>query len=119
MHVRITGRHVVITEALRRYIENRMRRLDRYGVELGEVQVVVVVEKYRHIAEAVKPPGLATVRPPLQMMTVREALNRLSADRSPLVVFVNASVNRIQVVRRTDNGTVELIDPQPPSRAAS
>lgn len=179
MRVKITGRHVVITEALRRHIENRMSRLDRYGVELGDVQVVVVVEKYRHMAEAMvkvngvtiqgkastrqmyasidqvlekicrqiqkrkakltdhRPPagvprparkrsdgssmprGLATVRPTLQMMTVREALDRLTEDRAALVVFVNPSVNRVQVVRRTDSGTVELIDPQPPSSAAS
>ncbi len=178
MRVKITGRHVVITEALRRYIETRMKRLDRYGLELGDVQVVLVVEKYRHTAEALvkvngvavqgkastrqmytsidqvlekigrqiqkrkakltahrptagprRPtrkrnagsapsPSLATVRPSLQMMTVREALNRLREDHSALVVFVNPSVNRVQVVRRAENGTIELIDPQPPSRAA-
>ncbi len=178
MRVKITGRHVVMTDALRRYIENRMRRLDRYGLKLGDVQVVAVVEKYRHVAEATvkvngvtiqgkasthqmyasidqvlekigrqiqkrkakltdhrpvagsprpvrkrregaaQPRGVATVRPPLQTLTVGEALNRLSDDRGALVVFVNPSVNRVQVVRRTDGGTVELIDPQPPSSAA-
>ncbi len=49
----ITGRHVEITDALRRYIETRMKRLERYGVTLGKVQVVVGVEKYRHTAEVI------------------------------------------------------------------
>lgn len=52
MRVMITGRHVAITPALRRYIETRMNRLERFGGKLGNAQVVVGVEKYRHIAEA-------------------------------------------------------------------
>ncbi len=52
MRVMITGRHVAITPALRRYIETRMKRLERFGGKLGNAQVVVGVEKYRHIAEA-------------------------------------------------------------------
>jgi len=53
MRVFITGRHVKVTGALRRYIETRVRRLDRYGLTLRDVQVVVGVEKYRHIAEVI------------------------------------------------------------------
>lgn len=52
MQVRITGRHVDITAALRRYIESRMKRLERYEPKLGDVQVILGVEKYRHTAEA-------------------------------------------------------------------
>ena len=53
MQVLITGRHVDVTAALRRYIESRMKRLERYGAKLGDVQVILGVEKYRHTAEAV------------------------------------------------------------------
>jgi putative sigma-54 modulation protein len=53
MQIIITGRHVDITAALRRYIESRMKRLERYGMKLGDVQVVLEVEKYRHTAEVV------------------------------------------------------------------
>lgn len=53
MRVMITGRHVQITDALRGYIETRMKRLERYGAKLGDAQVVVGVEKYRHTAEAI------------------------------------------------------------------
>lgn len=51
MRVMITGRHVKVTPALRRYIETRMRRLERYESKLRDVQVVLGVEKYRHTAE--------------------------------------------------------------------
>ena len=53
MRIIITGRHVDITAALRRYIESRIRRLERYGMKMGDVQVVLEVEKYRHTAEVV------------------------------------------------------------------
>lgn len=52
MQVLITGRHVEITAALRRYIESRMKRLERYEPKMGDVQVILGVEKYRHTAEA-------------------------------------------------------------------
>lgn len=52
MRLMITGRHVLITPALRQYIETKMRRLDRYGVRLTSLQVLLTVEKFRHAAEA-------------------------------------------------------------------
>ncbi len=51
MRVLITGRHMEVSGALRRHIEDRMKRLERYGGKLGDVQVVLDVEKYRHSAE--------------------------------------------------------------------
>ena len=53
MRLMITGRHVVITSALRQYIETKMRRLDRYGVRLTTLQVLLGVEKFHHAAEAI------------------------------------------------------------------
>jgi len=53
MQVLITGRHVEITPALRRHIEDRMTRLERYGAKLGDIQVILGVEKYRHTAEGI------------------------------------------------------------------
>lgn len=52
MRLLVTGRHVKVTPALRRYVEARLSRLGRYGTELGDVQVIIKVEKYRHVAEA-------------------------------------------------------------------
>jgi len=51
MRVLITGRHMEVSEALRRHIEARMNRLERYGMKLGDAQVVLDVQKYRHSAE--------------------------------------------------------------------
>lgn len=174
MQLRITGRHVEVTAALRRYLETRMKRLERYGPKLGPVQVVVGVEKFRHTAEVVltingaviqaktstkdlyvsidqlfdkisnqvrkhkeklvshkparvsarravldaregepKSAGLKTVRPSLRRLTIAEALERLGAQPSALVVFLNAASNRVQVVRRLEPDNIELIDPQP------
>jgi len=53
MKLRITGRHMDITPALRDYVETRFGRLDRYGLKVGSLQVVLGVEKLQHKAEVV------------------------------------------------------------------
>lgn len=53
MKLRITGRHMEITPALRQYIDTRFERLDRYGLKVGSLQVVLSVEKLQHKAEVV------------------------------------------------------------------
>lgn len=53
MKLKITGRHMDVTPALRRYLDTRFDRLDRYGLKIGTVQVVLSVEKLQHKAEAV------------------------------------------------------------------
>lgn len=53
MQLRITGRHMKVTPALKRYIDTRFDRLNRYAVKLGTVKVIVGVEKLQHTAEAV------------------------------------------------------------------
>ena len=42
MRIMITGRHIEVTAALRRYIEARIKRLARYGMKLGGVQIVTL-----------------------------------------------------------------------------
>jgi putative sigma-54 modulation protein len=53
MKMTVTGRHMTVTPALRRYLEQRAQRLDRYGARLDNGQFVLSVEKYRHAAEGV------------------------------------------------------------------
>ena len=173
MRLLMTGRHVKVTPALKRYVESRLSRLTRYGGELGDVQVVIGVEKYRHAAEAKlalngiaiqakastdemyasidlvldkiarqvakrkeklvshkprpvspralsasaraepKGPRVVTVGAPLPILTVDEAVERLAGDPSALVIFLNASLDRVQVLRRLESGAIELIDPRP------
>lgn len=52
MRFLLTGRHVEITPALRRLVDNRLAKLGRMlNDSLVSAQVVVALEKYRHIVE--------------------------------------------------------------------
>ena len=51
MKLKISGRHMDITPALRNYVETRFGRLDRYGLRVGSFQVILGVEKLQHKAE--------------------------------------------------------------------
>jgi putative sigma-54 modulation protein len=51
MYVGITGRHMEVTEALRRYAEQKVRKVQKYATKVTEVLVTLSVEKYRHKAE--------------------------------------------------------------------
>ncbi len=53
MRLRVTGRHLDITSALRSYVETRFGRLDRYELKVGSIQVVLGVEKLQHMAEVI------------------------------------------------------------------
>jgi putative sigma-54 modulation protein len=52
MKLKITGRHMDITPALKDYVETRFGRLDRYGLKVESLEVVLGVEKLQHKAEA-------------------------------------------------------------------
>lgn len=52
MRLKITGRHMDITPALKDYVETRFGRLDRYGLKVESLEVVLGVEKLQHKAEA-------------------------------------------------------------------
>lgn len=51
MQVHITGRQVTITPALRKFTEDRLKKLDRLLGGTTEAHVVLAVEKRRHHAE--------------------------------------------------------------------
>lgn len=53
MKVDITGRHIEITEPLRKFASDRLERMRAVGAEIQEVHFVLTVEKHqRHVAEA-------------------------------------------------------------------
>jgi putative sigma-54 modulation protein len=60
MHVTVIGRHIEVTDALRRYATEKFDRLDRYLPKAVQVTVTLsVVKKVHHIAEAaIKSNGL-------------------------------------------------------------
>ncbi len=51
MNVEITGRHVVITPAIRSYVQKRVRKFARLVGEDSSFHVIIGVEKDRHTAE--------------------------------------------------------------------
>ncbi len=51
--MQITGRQLVITPAIRRHVESRLARLDRYDVRITHIAVVLGVNKLQHTAEVV------------------------------------------------------------------
>jgi putative sigma-54 modulation protein len=51
--MKITGRRLVITPALRQHIESRFERLVRYEVTLSHLEVTLGVSKLQHSAEVV------------------------------------------------------------------
>lgn len=51
--MKITGRHLVVTPALRAHVENRFERLERYDVKIGHLEVTLSVSKLQHAAEVV------------------------------------------------------------------
>src|SRR5574339_1038036 len=53
MWMKITGRHMDVTPALKRYIRTRFERIERYDVSLDRLEIVLSVTKLQHTAEVV------------------------------------------------------------------
>lgn len=51
--MKITGRHMEVTPALKRHIRSRFERLGRYDVPLSRLEIVLTVNKRQHAAEVV------------------------------------------------------------------
>jgi ribosome hibernation promoting factor len=51
--MQITGRQLVITPAIRRHVESRVARLDRYDVRIAHITMILGVNKLEHTAEVV------------------------------------------------------------------
>ncbi|HIJ60071.1 MAG TPA: ribosome-associated translation inhibitor RaiA [Nitrospirae bacterium] len=51
MNIIVNGRHLEITDALRKYAVEKIGRFDKYLSNINEAVVTLSVEKYRHKAE--------------------------------------------------------------------
>ncbi|MFQ5881298.1 MAG: ribosome hibernation-promoting factor, HPF/YfiA family [Candidatus Methylomirabilales bacterium] len=51
MQILLTGRNLEVTEALRRYAEEKVGRLQKYLDRITSAHIVLSLEKYRQIAE--------------------------------------------------------------------
>lgn len=52
MQLSITGHHVEVTDALRSYVDEKVRRLERHFDHVTNVHVILSVEKLQQKAEA-------------------------------------------------------------------
>ncbi|MCE5300378.1 MAG: ribosome-associated translation inhibitor RaiA [Spirochaetia bacterium] len=55
MDITLTGRHVSLTKALKQYAAKKFEKIEGYFdfKDHGELHIIIEVQKYRHIAEAV------------------------------------------------------------------
>ena len=51
MEIDISGRHFHVTEALKKYASEKVKKLDKYALKLEAVHVVLEVQKFTHLAE--------------------------------------------------------------------
>ena len=52
MNLTVTGHHVDVTESMRNYVDEKLKRLKRHSESLFDVHVILSVEKQRQKAEA-------------------------------------------------------------------
>lgn len=55
MQISVRGKNIKVTDALRNYVEKRIAKLNRFFNNLGEVQVLLSVEKENHRVEVTIP----------------------------------------------------------------
>jgi len=79
MPIFITGRHTTLTPALKRYLEQRVQRLKRFGVQLDDGQFVLSIEKYRHVAEGVVAVNGRRIHGKVTTPEMYESIDRLLA----------------------------------------
>lgn len=53
MAIRLTGRHIDISPELKKYINNKMRKLDRYSAHIVDSELILYVENNFAWAEGV------------------------------------------------------------------
>jgi len=51
VHLTLTARHLELTEALKTYVEEKIRRIERYTVKPVSAMVTLMIERYRHIVD--------------------------------------------------------------------
>jgi len=52
MQVNLTGHHIVITPALREYVNDKLTRIGRHFDHVTDIHCILTVEKLQHKAEA-------------------------------------------------------------------
>ena len=51
MEIDISGRHFKVLPVLKKYIETKVQKMDKFSLKIESAHVVLEVQKFRHIAE--------------------------------------------------------------------
>ena len=51
MRLTVVGRHFEVTEPIKKYVDKKLLKLDRFARKIKEAHVILEVQKIRHIAE--------------------------------------------------------------------
>lgn len=51
MQITVVGRHFAVTEPIKKYVDNKLLKLERYADKIKEAHVILEVQKFRYIAE--------------------------------------------------------------------
>lgn len=50
MRITVVGRHFDVTEPIKKYVDNKLVKFERYTKKIKEAHVILEVQKFRHIA---------------------------------------------------------------------
>ena len=51
MDIHVSGKHIQVTPALKRYAVEKVEKLDKYSLKIESIHVIMAVEKIRQIVE--------------------------------------------------------------------
>ncbi|WP_455243826.1 ribosome hibernation-promoting factor, HPF/YfiA family [Petrachloros mirabilis] len=102
--MKITGRHMDLTPALRRHIRSRVERLERYDVTIGRMEIVLSVNKLQHMAEAV-----CTING--KRFQAKTSTREMYATIDQLISRLEAQVRKYKEKRRAHKGKGRALAP--------
>jgi putative sigma-54 modulation protein len=80
MHINITARHIELTKSLADYVNLKVEKAEKYLSTLVWAQVILSVEKYRHVAEVVVHGAQTTFRAKEESLDLYAAID-LALDK--------------------------------------
>ncbi len=107
MQITVTGRRMEITDAIRGHVEKKITRELSVFSRLQSVQVVLDIEKYRHIAEVV------AQAPHHIRVEAREESNDMYASIDRAVERVEKQLHKVWGKLQTIKSRERLVDVEP------
>ncbi len=110
MQVNISARHLQLTPAVADYVQKKVLRVKHYFDQLVWGQVILSVEKYRHIAEVVLHVGRTTLR-------AKEEADDLYAAIDQMIDKIEIQVirykDKLKAHRKGNNNSIVLEESMP------